>query len=139
MLEMAFSDSDSIGKGRSFNCDTCLDSIKKKRRCTEDRWDFTHRDDIIFPMPIQKGGTKYGFCPGKITQAGEMDAKRIFDVLILSSETNQLLYSGGLMEQPAWFIEQLTWLMPRHKQYKNYQEQKAMWGSGGSNNRNAKR
>lgn len=129
MLELAFSSVDDIGKGRSFDCSTCPESIKKKRRCKEDRWDFTHKDDIIFPMPIQKGGARYGFCPGKVTQLGEMNAKRIFDMLILSSETNQLLYAGGIMDQPAWFVEQLSWFMPRHKQIKHFQEQKAMWGS----------
>lgn len=139
MLDLAFADDDMIGKGRSFDCSTCHKNIKKLRRCEEDRWDLNHEDGIIFPIEVFKGGQKYGFCPGKVTWASEFHTKRIFDLLVLSCDTKHLLYSGGLMEQPSWFVSRLSWFAPRYNALKNAIEQKNMWGSSGSNNRHTKR
>ena len=135
MIDLAFADESMIGKGRHFNCESCPTSIQKKRRCKEDKWDFKPKDDIIFPIEVYKGGPRYGFCPGKVTWVSEFHTKRIFDLLVLTCETKFLLYEGGIMDQPSWYISKLSWFMPKYNALKEAMNQKRMWGSSGSNNR----
>ena len=63
-----------------------------------------------------KGGAPYGFCPGKVTW--DTEAKEVFQLLIISAETGQLLTDGGIINQPDWFIQLLAWFLPKYDNFK---------------------
>jgi hypothetical protein len=99
------------------------------RRCKEDRFDFTEEDNAsVFPISIEKGGAKFGFCPGKASW--DHEASRIFKMLELSSITKCMPYRGGLMDQPADYIDLFHSFVTQYDAYKFAQRQKAMWGDG---------
>lgn len=70
----------------------------------------------MWPISIYKGGTQYGYCPAKATW--DEGAVSLFRKLVLSTETSVMLESGGINDQPDWFIEQLSWFAPRYKETK---------------------
>lgn len=89
----------------------CPKATQKKRRCWEDRWDFTSQDDpYVFPIYINPKGQLYGFCPAKVTR--EPAVYSIYKILIIASQTGAMLKSGGIEEQPEWFIDLLAWFIP---------------------------
>ena len=102
----------------------------KLRRCEEDRWDFTEDDAALFPIRLTQGGAGYGFCPAKATWDPELVS--LYRLLILSYETKQLLYSGGLADQPGWFIELMGWFVPRYDELKFYHRANSILGSPGN-------
>lgn len=109
---MTFADQGRLSKeGRSFNCETCPAATKAARRCAEDRWDFTSKDGPSFPVYIHKGGELYGFCPAKASW--DQSNVQILRLLMIAAETGAMLKSGGLEDQPTWFIELLGWFIPR--------------------------
>lgn len=67
-------------------------------------------------MYVNKGGTLYGFCPAKVLR--EQDTVQLFHVLLISAETGQMLYNGGIIDQPEWFIDLLGWFIPAYDQMK---------------------
>jgi hypothetical protein len=99
------------------------------RRCKEDRFDFTEDDNgAVFPIRLQKGGAKFGFCPAKATW--DHEASRLFKVLELSAITKCMPYRGGLMDQPSDFVDLFHRFVTQYDSYKFAQRQKAMWGDG---------
>lgn len=126
---MNFADHSSLKKsGRSFDCATCPEKIQKLRRCGEDRFDFDTEDGAIWPMRISEGGTLFGFCPGKATW--DKEAGHLYNIMVLSYETKQLLYTGGIAEQPGWYIDLLSWFVIRYDENKFYSRATAILGSG---------
>lgn len=99
-------------EGRSFNCQTCPESVKALRRCREDREDFAAADGAIWPMYIHKGGQLYDFCPAKATW--DFGLQALFQELIVMAETKCLPYAGGLYDQPTWVVETLAWFLPTY-------------------------
>ena len=103
--------------------------MKALRRCSEDRYDFTYKDNIsVFPIYAVKGGTPFGFCPGKASWFDHIHG--LFRMLVLSAETGQLPYRGGLLEQPDWVINLLGWFVPYYKQYQFISRVKMVLGDG---------
>lgn len=90
----------------------CPLATQEKRRCWEDRWDFTAADDAtIFPIYVHQGGELYGFCPGKANRDPEV--QQMFRVLLIAAETGVMLKPGGLDDQPEEFVSLLAWMIPR--------------------------
>lgn len=102
----------------------------KLRRCKEDRLDFTEKDGAVWPIVIEKGGPKFGFCPAKATW--DHDASSLFRILELSALTKCMPYEGGLLDQPADFLDIFHGFVTSYDAYKFAQRQKAMWGDGSS-------
>lgn len=119
------------GKGRSFSCATCPTRTKKLRRCQEDRFDFTSADNpSLFPIQLYKGGQYYGFCPAKATWPGPDSVVAKFQTLLVAAMSRQMLYAGGIMDQPAWFIETLSWFLPMYDQIIFMTKARAIVGDG---------
>jgi len=55
---------------------------------------------------------------------------QMFKLLVLSYELKSLLNSGGLAEQPAWYIELLGWFVPRYDEIKFYSRAQSILGDG---------
>lgn len=112
LLELTFCSSNE--RRKLFDCTGC--KRQKARRCGEDRWDFTEEDNlpgqpIVWPLYVEKGGMLWGFCPAKATW--DEQAKGVFRLLILAAKTGAMLVDGGLLSQPAWFLDLLSWFLPR--------------------------
>lgn len=117
--------------GRAFNCSTCPEMIQKKRRCHEDRWDFTEDDDpSIFPIYIHKGGAQYGFCPAKATWDDEVAT--LFRTLHIAATTGAMWENGSLKEQPTWWVELLSWFIQRYDGENFSSKVRAVMGDGSS-------
>ena len=85
----------------------------KKRRCQENKWDFTEKDDAgVFPILIHKGGTPYGFCPAKATWDGEVTM--LFKTLHIAAVTGTMWEPGALKDQPVWWVDLLSWFIQRY-------------------------
>lgn len=112
-MDLGFADTSELSaSGISFTCATCPKKIQDKRRCWEDRWDFTDKDDpYVFPMYVVRGGETYGFCPGKTTRDASLNA--LFRILLIAADTGAMLNSGGISDQPDWFVDLLAWFLPR--------------------------
>lgn len=117
-------------EGRNFSCASCPLAIQKIRRCREDRIDFSEKDGSIWPIYVQKGGQGFGFCPAKATW--DSDAMGIYRLLSLAAETGTMYESGGLADQPAWWIDLAAWFMPRYRDFKVMSYAKAILGDGSS-------
>lgn len=131
---MTFADENSIGKGRTFDCQKCPETTKKLRRCGIDgdkdrnRWNFTSKDSIHFPIQLTRGGQFYSFCPGKVSW--DWETVYIFRMLIVCSETGTMLTSGGVADQPTWFIELISWFLPIYDRIKFSTKAKMILGDG---------
>jgi hypothetical protein len=105
--------------------------VKKLRRCAEDRYDFDHKDGAMWPMQIDKHGDLFGFCPAKATW--DHEAVNKFRLLMLASESGCLNYvNGGLMDQPEWWVESLSWFLPRYRVLQFISRAKMILGDGSS-------
>ena len=101
-------------EGRQFDCSSCPDRIKTLRRCDDDREDFTDKDGSAWPILLYTGGEPFGFCPAKVSWNHE--AVMTFKLLILAAETGNInLIRGGIYDQPDWWIENLSWFVPKYK------------------------
>ncbi len=118
MLELLFAA--RTDRAKQFNCANCPEKTQKRRRCREDRWDFTEADnkmgpngyvEVVWPIQIDAGGPTWTFCPGKATW--DPEATGVFRLLLISATTGTMLEKGGLLDQPEWFIELLAWFLPR--------------------------
>ena len=115
--------------GRSFDCLTCKDSVRTLRRCGEDREDFTKEDGAFWPIQLFQGGDLYGFCPAKSTW--DMETVSVFKLLILSAETGNInLVKGAIEDQPAWWLDQVSWFVPKYKQIQFISRVKMILGDG---------
>jgi len=113
---------------KELNCSICPVRIQNLRRCREPRWDFTQDDAPFFPMYIEKGGTLFGFCPGKATWDSE--AKAIYQALVITAETGIMLEEGPLAEQPEWWVDLLAWFLPYYSDIRFYSRARAILGDG---------
>ena len=115
--------------GRSFDCASCKESVRKLRRCGEDREDFTKDDGAFWPIQLYQGGELYGFCPAKATWDQEIVS--VFKLLILSAETGNInLVQGAIEDQPAWWLDQVSWFVPKYKQIQFISRVKMIIGDG---------
>jgi hypothetical protein len=105
-----------------------MEAVQKIRRCKEDRDDFTRSDGSLWPMPIQKGGPSYGFCPGKATWS--IEAAELLGIIELTYFTKSLYYPGSISEQPSWYVELIKDLLPFYESSKAAHKHSAMWGGG---------
>lgn len=100
-------------RGVSFDCSTCKKSTQKSRRCKEDRMDFTEKDDpSVFPIYVTKGSTLFSFCPAKATW--DKQIKGLYRSLKIASESGNMWIAGGIGDQPEWWVDLLSWFLPRY-------------------------
>ena len=90
--------------------------------------DFTEEDGSLWPMYVEKGGGLYGFCPGKATW--DTEATSVFRMLIIAAETGTMLESGGIYDQPDWWVELVSEFIPKHNQQKLISIARAFVGKG---------
>ena len=110
------------------DCQVCPERVQKLRRCREDRWDFTEKDGSAWPMYVEPGGEMYGFCPAK---AGwDPNLIRLFQLLLIATETGVMIERGGLRDQPSWWIEQLAWFATKYDSIKFASRMKSVLGDG---------
>lgn len=108
---MTYADQAKLKKeGRAFDCSTC--KVSHLRRCREDRWDFTEEDASFFPMYVQQGGDLYGFCPAKATW--DSWTITMYKALLCATTTGTQWNSGGISEQPEWWVDLLSWFVTRY-------------------------
>jgi hypothetical protein len=86
-------------------------------------------------MQVNKSGGFYGFCPGKATW--DHATLEYFNLLLISCETGNLPYYGGIMDQEPDFIENITWFLPRWDMLKFTQKAEMILGGDGKPNVNA--
>jgi hypothetical protein len=82
-------------------------------------------------MYVEKGGTLYGFCPGKATWDSE--AVGLYRLLIVAAETGTMLDNGSLSEQSDYWIELLAWFLPFYDNQKFVSRAKMILGDGSTN------
>lgn len=75
--------------------------------------DFTEKDGAQWPMYVEKGGALFGFCPAKATW--DKEATDTFHLLVIAAETGTMVEDGGLAQQPMWWIELLSWFLPKYR------------------------
>lgn len=132
LAELSFADHAKLkSQGRSFDCTTCPARVQTLRRCQDPREDFTSDDSAVFPMYVEKGGTLYGFCPGKATWDSE--AVGLYRLLIVAAETGTMLDNGSLSEQSDYWIELLAWFLPFYDNQKFVSRAKMILGDGSTN------
>jgi len=119
-MDILYADHTALeAQGRGFTCAKCPVKVQALRRCKEDRWDFTAKDGNVFPIKLDTkslGSTAYGFCPAKATWYPEIAS--MANMLMISAETGNLFYNGGMADQPGEYIELLGWFIPRYQQLK---------------------
>lgn len=104
----------------------------EKRRCQEDRWDFTEEDDsAVFPIQVVKGGTQYGFCPAKATW--DPQVVDLFHTIHVAASAGVMWQDGGMKDQPMWWIELLSWFIQRHDAESFASKVRSVTGDGSSN------
>jgi hypothetical protein len=130
LAELSFADHGKLkAQGRSFDCATCPARIQTLRRCREDRDDFTAEDSAVFPIYIEKGGTLFGFCPGKATW--DHEAVALYRLLIVAAHTGMMLDKGSLSEQTDYWIELLAWFLPFYDNQKFVSRARMILGDSG--------
>lgn len=129
LAELAFADHGKLkSQGRSFDCAACPERIQRVRRCRDEREDFGPDDGAVFPITVEKGGTKFGFCPGKATW--DQEAVSLYRLLLVSAETGTMLDRGSLSEQADYWIELLAWFLPFYDNQKFISRAKMILGDG---------
>lgn len=79
-------------------------------------------------MYVERGGTLFGFCPGKSTWDAE--AVAIYQALVVTAETGIMLEDGSLSQQPDWWIDLLAWFLPYYSDQKFYSRARSILGDG---------
>jgi len=130
LAELSLTDPSKLkSDGRSYDCSSCKESIKKLRRCGEDREDFTKDDGPFWPIQLFQGGEQYGFCPAKAGWDSEILS--IFKLLILAAETGNInLVAGAIEDQPSWWLDNAAWFIPKYKQIQFITRVKMVVGDG---------
>ena len=126
-------------KGRNFDCSECIAAVAKRRRCKEDREDFTVKDGTIWPIRIE--GHKFSFCPGKATWCeSTAEAFRLIETTYFMRSP---LFPGSFFEQPWWYGEIIDEMLPLYESHREAAKNRQLWGSGdgktGQNSKNAKK
>jgi hypothetical protein len=96
--------------------------------------DFTDVDGAIWPMRVSDGGGLYGFCPAKATW--DHGAASIFQALTVCFATGAHWIEGGISDQPAWWIDLVSELIPRMDDQRFYSRARAILGDGNSKGAN---
>lgn len=91
--------------------------------------DFTDEDGAIWPMRVFEGGGLYGFCPAKATW--DTMAVSIYQALVICHQTGAHWVTGGISDQPAWWIELVSDFLPRMDDQRFYSRARAILGEGG--------
>lgn len=116
-------------RAKVFQCSKCPEATQKLRRCREDREDFTQEDNgAVFPIMVTSEGQQYGFCPAKSTWDPSISS--VYNSLMICAETGNLWNSGGISNQPSWFIELLSIFILRYNDHKFYSRAQAILGDG---------
>jgi hypothetical protein len=126
ILDVKFS---SHSENVHYNCKECHKNVRKLRRCDEDR-EFTSEDAAFWPIVLN--GNQYGFCPGKATR--DPVAMSYFNFLTVVAETGSMWCSGGISEQPQWFIDLASWFLSCYSDLQFASRMRMLFGSGESNN-----
>jgi hypothetical protein len=127
LVELSFADTAKLKEeGRNFDCSTCPKAIQKIRRCWEDRDDFTSEDGNVFPIYIHKGGGLYGFCPGKVSR--DIETVSFFRMMVLVAETGNFPEAGGIFDQDAALMDELSWFLPAYDMAKWSQKMSMIFG-----------
>ena len=85
-------------------------------------------------MYVEKGGSLYGFCPGKSTW--DLEAQAVYQALVVSAETGIMLEEGSLSDQSDWWVDILSWFLPYYSDLKFYSRAKAILGDGSQKKKN---
>jgi hypothetical protein len=81
------------------------DSIAKLRRCYEDKWDFTEKDNpSVFPIRLTQGSTPFGFCPAKVLR-DDPASVAVFQTLTAILETGTWPEAGGINDQDGFWVD----------------------------------
>lgn len=112
---MEYADREELTKrGLEFNCRRCLvnpntrepsDHVARMRKCYTDRWDYTERDGVAFPLYVVPGGPGFGFCPGKLLRGDDQLALQIFNELMIIVRSKTWPIEGGLFDQEVFWVE----------------------------------
>lgn len=82
----------------------------------------------VFPIKIHEEGGLYGFCPAKATW--DHEAISLYEIMTVATEQKALLNSGGIADQPGWFISMLSWFGPAYDRQKFVSRAKMVLGDG---------
>jgi hypothetical protein len=116
-------------RAKVFQCSKCPLETQKLRRCRETREDFTYKDNgSVFPIMVTREGEQFSFCPGKATW--DHTVSSVYSSLMICAETGNLWNSGGISDQPMWFIELLSIFLMRYNDHKFYSRAQAILGDG---------
>lgn len=75
--------------------------------------DFTAKDDpSVFPIYVTPGSSLFSFCPAKATW--DKEAVALYRSLKIAAESGTMWVGGGIADQPDWWIELLSWFLPRY-------------------------
>jgi len=80
----------------------------------------------------------YGFCPAKATWPGPDSVLSKFKALTIAAISKNLLYAGGIVDQPSWFIDNLMWFLPKYEQVIFMTKAKMILGGAGKRNMSGK-
>jgi len=125
LLDLQFADPE---RAKSFRCSECPESVKRLRRCQEDRFDFGEKDAAFWPIQIMKGGETYSFCPGRATR--DMEAVSLYHAVLLTAETGALWESGGIADQPYWYMDLVCTYVPMYNEWRFASRAKSVLGDG---------
>ena len=118
-------------RAKVFQCSKCPLETQKLRRCRETREDFSYKDNgSVFPIMVTREGEQFSFCPGKATW--DHTVSSVYSSLMICAETGNLWNSGGISDQPMWFIELLSIFLMRYNDHKFYSRAQAILGDGKS-------
>lgn len=85
------------------------------RRCREDRYDFTEKDNAaVFPIQLTKGGPTFGFCPAKILRDDPVAAD-IYTTLVAILETGVWPKAGGIEDQDDYWVDMVAQFGPMRR------------------------
>jgi len=86
-------------------------------------------DANFWPIYLYEGGEPYGFCPAKATW--EPSISELYSIMALASETGNInLTSGGLFDQSDWWIENISWFLPKYRAAKFAAQVRSVLGDG---------
>lgn len=89
------------------------------------------------PMAVDKGGSLFGFCPGKSTW--DAQATAVYQALVVCAETGIMLEDGALADQADWWIDLISWFLPYYSDLKFYSRARVILGDGTTKTNVAKR
>jgi len=92
--------------------------------------DFTNDDGAIWPIQMSPGGALYSFCPGKATW--DHMAREVYGILVMSMEMGCLYNAGGIINQPTWYLDLMSFFGPIYDKLKFTSKARMVLGDGKS-------